>query len=429
MFSQWGEKIGEFLAGEIEGLVLAAWFFIEDAFAVGTVNTADGDGRLSDWWVAVVGGEITQVSTDGTVMSTVDHPGLLGIVTAVMLPVLIILALVQVCLSAFRGSTEGMLRAGLMAIAGVPVVWIMAGLVWVCLGITDTVTNWILTTGTSQNDGVVAVLSLFGLQWDESGANTADGAAGVVLNENFVQWEMARAEGDARRTLFPLIVAVVMMLCGAVLMFFNVLRVLVILLLTVFLPVAVFSMTSQASKPIFSRWCAIVAALLAAKPAAAVVMRFGAVIAQTGSEWIMMVCGVVLILVAAAAPFIMLALMSWMTGGSSDGIERAGAAAGQKAVHQTKRAVNSTVQRASIATRGISRAGRGGGTVKPVGGSPAPGGAGGGGAAAVREPLGKAAPMMQRRRAPQSTAAGTPGGSASSTGSRSGPRTVGGGPG
>lgn len=384
IFDDWGEKIAEILSGGIEGLAMAAWFFIEDAFRVGTVSSEAGDGALSDWWVAVVGGEITQVSTDGEVLSTVDHPGMLAVVTAVMVPVLMIIVGIQVVLSIFRGSTAGLLRGALVAIGGIPAVVIMTGLMWMLLGAADLATSHILNAGTSQNDGVVAVLSMFGLQWDESGTNTSDGEAGVVLNEAFVQWEMARDEQDVGRALFPLIVAGALLIAGVILMGMMVLRVLALLILTVFLPVAIFSLASEASKPIFNRWWGVVIALLAAKPAAAVVIRFGAVMAQASSEFIMMAIGFVLLLVAAAAPLILLPLMGWMTGGASDGIERAGAGVAGRAVNQTKsttrNAVRGASRRASSAVR--PSAGRsGGGTVKAVGGGSGGGGTGGGGAA------------------------------------------------
>lgn len=384
IFDDWGEKIAEILSGGIEGLAMAAWFFIEDAFRVGTVSSEAGDGALNDWWVAVVGGEVTQVSTDGEVLSTVDHPGMLAVVTAVMVPVLIIIVGIQVVLSVFRGSTAGLLRGALVAIGGIPAVMIMTGLMWMFLEAADLATSHILNAGTSQNDGVVAVLSMFGLQWDESGTNTSDGEAGVVLNEAFVQWEMARDEQDVGRALFPLIVAGALLIAGVILMGMMVLRVLALLILTVFLPVAIFSLASEASKPIFNRWWGVVIALLAAKPAAAVVIRFGAVMAQASSEFIMMAIGFVLLLVAAAAPLILLPLMGWMTGGASDGIERAGAGVAGRAVNQTKsttrNAVRGASRRASSAVR-PSAGGSGGGTVKAVGGGSGGGGAGGGGAA------------------------------------------------
>lgn len=380
LFDGAGEKITEFFSGGIQAMATAAWHFIEDAFSVGTVSSTDGDGALSDWWVAIVGGEITQVSTNGETLSTVDHPGMLVVVTAVMIPVLLLLVGFQVIRSIQRQSTVGLVRAAVMSVFGIPGIWIMTGLMWTVMGATDWVTQKILSIGTSQNDGVVAVLSLFGLQWDESGANTADGEAGVVLNENFVQWEMAGADSDLGMAIWPFIVGFVLAGVGALLMAMMVFRTLALLILTVFLPVAVFSLAEESAKAVFNKWVQVVLALLIAKPVAAVIVRMGAVMAQSSSEWIMGMIGVVIMLLAAAAPLFCVGMVAFMTGGAADGIERQGVQMGQRGIQQSKQSVRS-VTRAGSKMGAAGRAGGGGG---PAGGgraTPKPVGGGGGGSA------------------------------------------------
>src|SRR5699024_3964926 len=122
--------------------------------------------------------------------------------------------------------------------------------------------------------------------------------------------------------LIPWIVMIVIWLLCLVLMGMMLFRTVVIMLLTVFMPLAVFSLALEGAKAIFSRWVSLVVALIMAKPLAAVTVMFGMSLGAVGDSWVQLVAGMIVIAVAAAMPLGLLLLISFATGGSSDALER-----------------------------------------------------------------------------------------------------------
>ena len=84
----WEKDFEEFLRGSILGLAKAAAGLIEQAFSVGALTP--------EWWVTVVGGQVTTTVAGGE-STVIDHPGMLNIIVVAMIPLLMIFVAVQSC--------------------------------------------------------------------------------------------------------------------------------------------------------------------------------------------------------------------------------------------------------------------------------------------------------------------------------------------
>ena len=330
----WEDDFHDFLRGSIEGLAKSAWGLIQDAFSVGALTP--------EWWTTVVGGTVTTTVAGGS-SATINHPGMLNIVVVAMLPLLGVFVAAQVIRSALRGSTAGMVRALVVAVFSVPAVYVVVGLVWLALGATQQMTMWILRVGAegqAEDTAVAGVLALFGLSWD--GQNDK-----ILLDENYAQWEMASDNSQNGMILVSWIVALVIFLSCVVLMAMMIFRLVVILVLATFAPPVIFAMALEPAKAVFSKWLSMMLGLLMAAPMAAVIVRMGMIAASMSTDWVQTVAGVVLVLLASAMPLTMLSMMSFLTGGASDGVERSGVGAAQGAGRTASRSMKGAQARAS----------------------------------------------------------------------------------
>lgn len=309
-FDNWAENIQELLYGSILGFAESSWAFILAAFTVGDISGA--------WWVPVIGGTIT-TEVDGGETSVVEHPGMLNVMVRAMIPVLAIFVTLQMVLSAIRSSSAGFLRAMGTAIFSIPSTYILAGLVYSVLQAVDGLTMWMLDQGAGGGDSeevvMSALLGLFGLSY-----NAENGE--VLLDENYQHWAMAADQGDPGKILMPFILMLIIWILCLVLMGMMLFRTVVIMLLTIFMPIAVFSVALEGAKAIFMRWLSIVTALVIAKPLAAAAVMFGMSLGSVGDGWVQLVSGMIVVAVAAAMPIGMLLLVSFVTGGASDNLER-----------------------------------------------------------------------------------------------------------
>lgn len=359
----WGESLRALLAQSIQSFAEASWEFLKGSF---TATSFLPGSDTSDWWIAVMGGNV-EVYIDGVYQHTMEYPGMLNVLVVAMLPVLVIFVTFQVVMSVFRSSTAGMVRAFATAMLAVPATYMMAGLVFMGLRGTDAMAIWILEVGTDGTDGdevgVNAIFALMGMQHDPE---ADDGEGGVLVDANFEIWQLAAFHEEPGRILLPWMIAFVLLIICFVLMLMMIFRTVAVLVLTMFTPIPVFSLSFESAKSIFPKWASFVAGLLLAKPIAAAIVKFGITMASIGSDWVQMVAGAVLILVAAAMPLLMLALVSFMTPESSRGMEGAavGAAmAGQRRVSSTVRGGARTAGRgarsvARTATRSVGRTAR-----------------------------------------------------------------------
>lgn len=323
---------GKILEDGILGFAHACWALIRDSFSAGAMTP--------EWWVTVVGGQVV-TRVDGSVASTVDHPGMLNVVVIAMLPLLLIFVTIQVILSVVRGSTSGLIRALGMAMFAVPSVYVLTGIIWVVLGAVDQLSMWILTIGTDggEADALGALLGLFGFAYD---AETND----VLMDENYEQWAWALQSGDPGRFIMPFVVALLVWVACLLLMLMMMFRLVAVIVLTVFGPVAVFSVALEPAKAIGSRWLSALIALIVAKPVAAVIVKIGMVAASIGSSWIQLAAGLILVILAAVMPLAMLTMVSFITGGASDAMERSAVAGGARIASAGRRGVAGSARQA-----------------------------------------------------------------------------------
>ncbi|MCS4592657.1 type IV secretion system protein [Brevibacterium sediminis] len=362
-WKDWGESLQALIQQSIDGFAIASWEFLKGAFGVGSF-TADGGG--SDWWLAVIGGKI-EVYQGGVYQHTVEYPGMLNVMVIAMVPLLIIFLSIQIFMSIYRASTAGMIRAFASAVLAVPATYICAGIVYLGLIGTDQLTQWILEVGvgdTSGDDvGVGGILRLFGLWWDPSANNNA---GGVQVDAGFEIWAMANGTDQVGQSILPWLVAGVILISCLILMLMMLFRTVIVLVLAMFTPVGVFSMSWDAAKGIASKWASLVVALLMAKPIAAAVTKFGITMASIGSDWVQMAAGVVLVLISAAMPIVMISIISFMTPDSARMLEQTAggfAMAGQRRVYGGigrggQRVMRSSTSAVRKSFGGASRAGR-----------------------------------------------------------------------
>ena len=348
----------------ILGFAQSSWALIRDSFSAGSMT--------SEWWITVVGGQVV-TRVDGSVVSTVDHPGMLNVVVIAMIPLLMIFVVLQVVLSVFRGSTAGMVRALVVSVVAVPAIYVVTGIIWVVLAAVDRLTMWILSIGANNGeaDALGALLNLFGLAYDPA---TGD----VLVDENYEQWAMAAEGGDPGKFIMPFLVALIIFLVCLVLLLMMMFRLVAVVVLTVFGPLAIFSLALEPARAVGSRWVSILIGLIVAKPVAAVIVKIGMIAASVGSSWVQLAAGIILILLAAAMPLALLSMVSFVTGGATDNIERQAVMGGQRVLNSSRSTVRGTTRVAGRAGRGVGRAlsSRGGasgprGPVSPGGGGAA----------------------------------------------------------
>lgn len=332
-WKDWGEALQKLLQQSIDGFGQAAWQLLKGAFGVGGFG-AGGSGQT--WWLAVIGGKI-EVYQGGVYQHTVEYPGMLNVLVIAMIPLLIIFVAIQIVLSVYRASTAGMLRAFAAAVLAIPGTYLVAGLIFMGLKGTDELAQWILEVGkgnTSGDDvGVGGILRLFGLWWDPS-ANK--GAGKIMVDANYEVWAMATANDSYGQAIIPWITALILTLCCLVLMLMMLFRTVVVLVLAMFTPIATFALSWDAAKGIAGKWAGFVVALLLAKPIAASVVKLGITMASMSADWVQMTAGIALVLIAAAMPLVMIALISFMTPSSAHGFEQAAggmAMAGQRRIY------------------------------------------------------------------------------------------------
>ncbi|NWN87275.1 MAG: hypothetical protein HLX51_01820 [Micrococcaceae bacterium] len=324
----WQEDFQGLLRDGIQGFAEASWGFIQDAFSASDLD--------DHWWASVVGGEIETV-VNGEVVSTITHPGMLNVVVVALIPLLLIFIAIQVILSMIRGSVAGLMRAMAMAVFALPATYIVTGLVWLVVTGVDEVSLWILQTGTEggTDEAMAGLLALFGMTWD---SNTQE----VLLDENYMQWQWAVQDGEFGRSMVSFVVGLIIWLACLVLILMMVFRLVAILILTVFMPAAIFAVSFEGSKAIFSRWAGVMLGLILAKPMAAVVIKLGLVMSSLGGNWIEAAIGIVIILVAAAMPLVLAPIFAAVTGGGSTSVDQAGAGMGRSGGGRLERGASRT---------------------------------------------------------------------------------------
>jgi hypothetical protein len=323
------EDIQKFFQGGIQGFAMSVFDVLKNAFSSTDMN--------SNWWVSVIGGTIN-THVGGTV-TTVTHPGMLGLLVQVMAPVLVLLVGVQVVVSLFRSSTVGLIRAGAAAAFAIPVTYILAGMMFTLIQIMDNVAVFILQAGNqaSEDEVTTGVLAMFGLTWDPA-------TKAVVVDENYQQWAMAKDQGNPGAILVPVLLIFVVWVLALLMAGFMVFRMLGLIILSSLLPVAVMSQPLEAAKGLMKGFGVTVLALLIAKPISAVVLKFGMVVSSTSSSTFQFLAGMLCILIAAVMPMLTMKFMGFLVGGAGDGIIGGGTGVGTSAGRRLERHGGQTVR-------------------------------------------------------------------------------------
>lgn len=299
------EDIHELFWGSIKAFAQWAWFMLESSFQ----NTA----MDSRWWISVIGGDMTITTGSEEVVQRI--PGMLNIIVVAALPMLLIFAAIQIALSVFRGSTVGLTRALVSLVMAIPSVYIIAGLLYTASVGMDQLSVSILDVGGGNINGTESVMALFGISFDETTNQ-------VVMDENYQQWAMSRDRGNIGGVLLGVVLALLVFFASFFLTAMMVLRLIAILMLAVFLPIAIYGLTLEAAKGMFSRWLGIVVGLLLAKPAAAVLIMMGMVISRTSADGWQFAAGIMCIFAAAFMPLVLTQFVSFITSGN-DSLDRA----------------------------------------------------------------------------------------------------------
>lgn len=356
------EDIAEVFLNFVIWASIGAYGLIEQAFAFTDIT----DDRNEGLWQAVIGGTLVY-EQDGETFGVVDHPGMLNIVVGAMIPLFVIFIGLQLISSLVRKSSAGFLRAAVMMICAIPAVYITAGVMWFAMGATSAVSQWILGVGTTSTDGEQvdvadgprAILSMFGLHFASSDTDEAivvDEESGLILDENAAHFSGAGSlQGDAGVALGALIVIFMLLLASLFLGLMMMFRLIALLALATFSPVAVFGLTWEAAKPVAAKFVQISVALLIAEPAAAVIIRLGGAMGVLGEDWINIALGLGLLLVAGIMPILTMTLISFMTGGASDSIDRGGAQLGASAGRKVAGGAGAAAAVAGRSTKALRR--------------------------------------------------------------------------
>ncbi|MGP4968504.1 conjugal transfer protein TrbL family protein [Glutamicibacter ardleyensis] len=306
MFDDWGKTIQEWMNGSVEGFAYWVWMCIKSAFSYSDMNDS--------WWITVVGGTVTTKA--GAASSTVEHPGMLNVIAMAAIPVLIIFIVIQLAMSMWRRSTVGLIRAALAGFFAIPTTYIFTGFLFLFIEAADWLSNFILEVGVDNGeaDAMGSILALFGLTWDPTTEK-------VLLDENYQQWAMAKDPDNTGGALVGLVIMLVTFVCALFLVIMMVFRTYALIVMAVFLPIAVYSLSNEAAKGIFTRWMSVVIGLILAKPAAAVMIKIGLTVSTTSDEIMMMAAGIVGLIMAGMTPIFAGTFVSFVNNNAHGSIE------------------------------------------------------------------------------------------------------------
>lgn len=329
MLNDWGESVSELLNGSILAFAQLSWEFIKSAFSHSNIT--------DNWWITVVGGNVTTVVNGEE--SVIHHPGMMNVTIQIMVPILFILVLAQVVISAFRRSTIGMIRAFVGGVFSIPMTYIIVGIMHTVMVAFDQITAFVLSRGNGggEEEAMAAILNMFGLTYDPK---TKD----VLMDENYQQWAIAKDSGNFGGSIVGLVIAFVIFVVCFLLVLMMAFRTLGLVILAAAAPVAIMTQTMEAARGIFMRWLGVVLGLLLAKPFAAMIVKMGMTMSSTSDDVFQMVVGIVAVLIGCAMPLVAVSFFAFTTGGASEGVERAGVQVGQ-AGRSASRGASRTVQR------------------------------------------------------------------------------------
>lgn len=288
---------GDTFFGAIESFAVQADQWLQEAFTASDVDDS--------WWAAVLG--------------TASNEGLLATWMPVLAPLLVLLVAVQVVLSAFRGSTLGMVRGLAGAVFAIPVTYIMVWIVQMFTAAMDETADFVMQSGQDENMSVF--MKIFGIQ-------ITDGKL-TGLEENYFMWDGVMDKSGGWVLIVPLILMFIIWLLSIVLAFVMSLRAMAIIILASMAGWAVVSLSLDVTKSWFSSWLKIIIGLGLAKPFAAGLIVLSSTVFNYADSGMQFAAGLAGLILSIAMPFAAVQLVSFTAVGSIGSADRAlGQAAG-----------------------------------------------------------------------------------------------------
>lgn len=288
-----------------------SWTFMRDAFEASNLS--------SDWWAGVVGAG--------------DDPGMLRVITVVMAPILLALVGAQVLTGVFQSRSDKILRGAASAFFAIPFTMILVTLVMSAGSAFDGATTFILeVNGETQN--MSGFMQLFGFELNDQGEFQQ-------VNSEYNIWRGIGDNAGGFELIVPAVLAGLIWLASMFLSFMLSLRTMLLVVLTAFAAVAVFSLSLDATKAWFFRWLAMIFGLLIAKPLSAATLVMGISVFQYAATTQQFIAALVCVVVAALMPIATMALFGFTAAAASGGAERAFSSVGPAGARGGSRAMQS----------------------------------------------------------------------------------------
>ncbi|WP_197052092.1 type IV secretion system protein [Kocuria sp. ZOR0020] len=232
-----------------------------------------------------------------------------------MAPLLILLVGYQATAGLFTGNTAMILRAGGMALLALPLLLGLVTVVMLFASAFDQGTQFILSaSGESQN--MAGFMKLFGFELNDSGEFQQ-------MNSEYNVWRGVAENSSGFELLIPMVLSFVIWLASLFLGFMMALRTTALVMLTAMAAVAVFALSSDATKAWFFRWLSMVFGLLIAKPLSAAALVMAISVFRYSATTAQLLAALAAVIIAAIMPVAMMALFSFSAVQASGGLEAA----------------------------------------------------------------------------------------------------------
>lgn len=288
---------GDGFQSTVERFAEDSWGFMKDAFSSSDLSP--------EWWAGVVG-----AGTD---------PGMLQVITVVMAPILVGMVAIQVLMGALQQRTDKILRGAASAFFAIPTTMIMVILIMALAAAFDGATTFILDVS-GETANMSGFMKLFGFVLNDQGQ-------WQQANSDYNMWRGLDSNDGGFELIVPAVLAGVVWLASIFLSFMMSLRTMLLVILTAFAAVAVFSLSLDATKAWFFRWVTIMFGLLIAKPLSAAVLVLGISVFRYAATSQQFVAALVTIIIAGAMPLATMAIFGFTAASASGGVERSFASA------------------------------------------------------------------------------------------------------
>ena len=275
-----------------------AWTMLESAFTNEQISAASWD---------TVSGE------NGT--------GFIYTWIQIMAPILVAIVAVQAAYSALKRNKAGIIRAGLGAVAGIPLSLLAVWLIEKFTSAMDEASLFI--SGQMGDTPVDAFMKVFGFK-------KLDGVAEGELNfeidpEHWIWWVSGPSGAPVMGLVIMILVAIAALILNAMMLF----RGFALLVAAAMAPIVVMMMPLEASKSWFTKWAELVTGLLIAKPLAFSVLTFSISMFESAEGPNATIMAIIGIIVAAFMPLLVLKFVSFTPVSSTSDMDQSAKGAAQ----------------------------------------------------------------------------------------------------